>query len=638
MNLLKQDMLCMPSQAKNFESLIKSNLISSTKTKDSSYYQQEQKKISEEIKEYYRINKKYPKSCINYYLYGRQIGHGAFGQVNLALHIASGRLVAIKIFAKKNLKNTRAKEKIMTEIETLSNFHHPFINQILDHFETETHIFIVMEYVCGDLLGFIRKRAKLSESVSKIIFKQLIEGLKYIHKKHYVHRDIKLDNILIDLTNTIKICDFGVSKHFDDKNEIMYDHCGTPAYIAPEIFEHTGYKGPACDIWSAGVTLYYMLAGEQPFKAGSITELEKIIKAGEFKEIEGVSKEANNLLSKILQVNPKSRLSLDEILNHKWLDKVDLSQRHKLNLFTEAEKILMSKFDVNYLNSDKSELIENFTLKNIEDDSNKNKNNGNTKSIIFAPYNTFIDEFDTDDKKQKKKVVPKVFEEEKIYKELEVQNDICKFGIKAQQLNIQYELSNNGDFDNGLIKTEKEKERGARNQDNILETEKDTYMNTYANTNRLYEEINIQEENNINNENSLDIKKAFKNRKKESNVSNNLSNNINDSVNLQRNSIVTDTQISTLPCGHRFHVRCISEWMLQKKNICPMCREKINVDLPENDDEDLQNELLNIQIELHPAFALLVFQTINEELTWGAITLPVINGGLFGGIAGFAFI
>ena len=116
-------------------------------------------------------------------------------------------------------------------------------------------------------------------------------------------------------------------------------------------------------------------------------------------------------------------------------------------------------------------------------------------------------------------------------------------------------------------------------------------------------------------------------------------NNINDdSINIQRNSAVTDTQISTLPCGHRFHVKCISQWMLQKKNICPMCREKINVDLPENEDEDLQNELLNIQIELHPAFALLVFQTINEELTWGAITLPVINGGLFGGIAGFAFI
>lgn len=174
-------------------------------------------------------------------------------------------------------------------------------------------------------------------------------------------------------------------------------------------------------------------------------------------------------------------------------------------------------------------------------------------------------------------------------------------------------------------------ETGKKNQNrnnNFLATEKESRLNTYANTNRLIEEINVQEENIIN---TNEI-----NKQENNNICNN---NINDdSINIQRNSAVTDTQISTLPCGHRFHVKCISQWMLQKKNICPMCREKINVDLPENEDEDLQNELLNIQIELHPAFALLVFQTINEELTWGAITLPVINGGLFGGIAGFAFI
>ena len=174
-------------------------------------------------------------------------------------------------------------------------------------------------------------------------------------------------------------------------------------------------------------------------------------------------------------------------------------------------------------------------------------------------------------------------------------------------------------------------EIGKKNQNpnnKFLVTEKESRLNTYANTNRLIEEINVQEENIINT-NKI-------NKQENNNICNN---NINDdSINIQRNSAVTDTQISTLPCGHRFHVKCISQWMLQKKNICPMCREKINVDLPENEDEDLQNELLNIQIELHPAFALLVFQTINEELTWGAITLPVINGGLFGGIAGFAFI
>ena len=464
-NMYKKDMLCEPINAKNPKKAnnslanSKNNIYTTTVTKDCEFYQNEQEKLSKYIKNYYQINKKYPKSNLNFYLYGRQIGHGAFGQVNLALHIASGRLVAIKIFAKKNLKNPRAKQKIKNEIEMLSHFHHPFINQILDNFETDTHIFIVMEYVCGDLLGFIRKRGKLSESVSKLIFKQLIEGLKYIHKKKVVHRDIKLDNILIDLSNTIKICDFGVSRYYSNE-ELMFEHCGTPAYICPEIFENNGYKGTGCDIWSAGVTLYYMLGGVQPFKANTIKELEKNIKKGDFKPLEEVSQEANDLIKGMLQVNPKKRFCIEDILNHPWLDKVDLNQRQKLNLFTEAEKILMSKFDVNYLNSDKSELIENFTIKNIEEeDKNKIKNIGNTKSLIFAPYNSYIETEENNDNK-----IRLNFEEDEIYKEIKIMNDICKYGWRAQQANIQYELSNNGDFDNGLIKTQKEEDFKKQNE------------------------------------------------------------------------------------------------------------------------------------------------------------------------------
>ena len=159
-----------------------------------------------------------------------------------------------------------------------------------------------------------------------------------------------------------------------------------------------------------------------------------------------------------------------------------------------------------------------------------------------------------------------------------------------------------------------------------------------------------EDNNNINNENIL-VKDN-----KDNNIGNNIDNNeINSKIfkekdqqiemqnvsnnNNDKNSNLSDNQISTLPCGHRYHVKCITEWMLRKKNICPMCREKIEIDIPENNEEDdLQNELLNIQIELHPAFALLVFQTINEELTWGAMALPAINGGLFAGLGGFAFI
>ena len=147
------------------------------------------------------------------------------------------------------------------------------------------------------------------------------------------------------------------------------------------------------------------------------------------------------------------------------------------------------------------------------------------------------------------------------------------------------------------------------------------------NNNENNENILVNEENNNNTDRE--------NEEKDIHIE--MQNISNDNIDKQSN--LSDNQISTLPCGHRYHVKCITEWMLRKKNICPMCREKINVDIPEtNEEDDLQNELLNIQIELHPAFALLVFQTINEELTWGAMALPAINGGFLAGLGGFAFI
>ena len=460
-----KEMLCEPAEIQKVKE--ENVRLTTTASHDCNYYKNEMEKLSSYIKNYFLENGIYPETNNQFYLFGRQIGHGAFGKVNISLHVASGRLVAIKTFNKKNLKNKHARNKIKHEIEMLSRLRHPFITQIYDSFETEKHIFIVMEYICGDLLGFIRKRGKLSESVTKVIFKQLIEGLKYIHRKKIVHRDIKLDNILIDLTNTVKICDFGVSKKLN-KGDIMYDHCGTPAYIAPEIFKNHGYEGYSCDIWSAGVTLYYMLGGIQPFCAESIKDLEKIILDGKYDKLEDVSPEANDLIDGMLQLDPKKRLTEDEILNHPWIVNINLNHRSKLNLFTDAEKILLSKFNVDYLSSEKAELIENFTLKNL-DTNKESRDEGNTKSLIFAPYNSYIESNDEEEdnnlsKKAKNKKRRKVFEEDIIYQELKIRNDICKFGYRVQQANIQYELSNNKDFDNGVIKTQKEEEFKNQNE------------------------------------------------------------------------------------------------------------------------------------------------------------------------------
>ena len=406
--------------------------------REAMYYRKELEKLSNYIKQYHFIHGSYPNTKIQFYKYGRVIGRGAFGKVNIALHICSGRLVAIKSFNKKKLKSKHAITKIYHEIEILKKLRHPFISQIYDTFETDTHILIVMEYICGDLLSFIRKRAKLNESSAKIIFKQVTEGLKYIHSNKIVHRDIKLDNILIDLNNTVKICDFGVSRKLST-GDIMHENCGTPAYIAPEIFQNKGYEGYACDIWSAGVTLYYMLAGVQPFKAKNFTELKKIIKIGKYQKIDSLSLEAQDLIDGMLQTDPRKRLTLNQILNHPWLSDVDVNNRYDMHLFTNAEKVLLSKYDVDYLNSPKEDLIENFTMKNLDTINEEKKNNGNTKSFILAPYNSYD-----------------INKSHYIDKELKIENDLIHFGGKVKQANIKYELYNNQDFDNGMIITQKE--------------------------------------------------------------------------------------------------------------------------------------------------------------------------------------
>lgn len=161
----------------------------------------------------------------------------------------------------------------MQEVVILKKTRHRNIVRLYEFFETQKHLLFVMELCSGgDLLNYVRKRRRLKEDVAKYVFKQIIEGLGYCHSKQILHRDIKLDNILLDSEGEVKICDFGVSK-IVKKGEKMTEQCGTPAYIAPEILRDKGYEGFSVDIWSAGVVLYAMLYGTVPFKANNMSEL-----------------------------------------------------------------------------------------------------------------------------------------------------------------------------------------------------------------------------------------------------------------------------------------------------------------------------------------------------------------------------
>jgi len=221
---------------------------------------------------FFKYNKM-PKTRIELYKVGKILGKGAFGKVNLGLHRLTRKLVAIKSSDKDQIKEESTKRKMMQEIDILKSIKHTSHIKLLETFQTPKHYLIVME-LCpgGDLLNYVRKRRKLTEKNAKYLFKQIMQGIEYMHSIGIVHRDIKLDNILLDGKGNVKIGDFGVSRRVD-QDELLFEQCGTPAYIAPEIVQEIGYKGFPVDLWSAGVCLYAILYGNVPFKANQIGDL-----------------------------------------------------------------------------------------------------------------------------------------------------------------------------------------------------------------------------------------------------------------------------------------------------------------------------------------------------------------------------
>ena len=236
---------------------------------------QKEKKIVDEIKNHYKSQKDKPfPTTIHCYRVLKLIGCGAFGKVALAVHKLANREVAIKRIEKSNLQKDQI-ERILAEVRLMSAIRHRHVIKLLEVFETNKYLFMVLEYAeGGDLLQHINKVKAMTEDEAKPLFKQIVYSIAHCHCRSVLHRDIKLENILIGENGDAKLCDFGISQLVDDPKQIVYDKSGTPPYMPPESFSEQGYSGFMSDIWSLGVLLYTMVCGKMPFCSDNLAILE----------------------------------------------------------------------------------------------------------------------------------------------------------------------------------------------------------------------------------------------------------------------------------------------------------------------------------------------------------------------------
>ena len=269
---------------------------------------------------------------IDNYIVGGQIGQGAYAVVRSAIHKATNQKIALKTYEKAKLLDPHRKRCVKREIEILEILNHPNIVKLYEIIDTPKHVHLAMEYIGGTSLhGYLKRipNRRLDEPEARRIFKQVLHGIEYCHNKNVTHRDLKLENILLDDNNNVKIIDFGFGTCFSyDKKVKLF--CGTPSYMAPEIVNRVEYSGPPADVWALGVLLFVLLCGNYPFKAQVDKELYKKIQYGQFSVPSNISQGSRGLITRILRLNPEKRPSVSDIIKDNWVESNEINNASEM--------------------------------------------------------------------------------------------------------------------------------------------------------------------------------------------------------------------------------------------------------------------------------------------------------------------
>lgn len=275
----------------------------------------------------------------------KTIGAGSMGKVKLARHRRTNEICAIKIIPRaarlymrnhandlppadpKELeKRQKAYEKeVARDKRTIREaslgkiLYHPFICRLFEVITMSNHYYMLFEYVSGgQMLDYIVSHGSLKERHARKFVRGIASALDYLHRNNVVHRDLKIENIMISNTGDIKIIDFGLS-NFYSNDALLKTYCGSLYFAAPELLSAHPYIGPEVDVWSFGVVLYVLVCGKVPFDDQDVSVLHEKIKRGKVEYPDFLSSEVVSLLSRMLVVNPNKRAGLAEVMSHPWM-------------------------------------------------------------------------------------------------------------------------------------------------------------------------------------------------------------------------------------------------------------------------------------------------------------------------------
>ncbi|XP_059137387.1 putative sperm motility kinase W [Peromyscus eremicus] len=246
------------------------------------------------------------------------LGFGGFGEVKLACHLPTHTQVAVKVLEKE--KNSLA--RINTEVEILQSVEHRNIVHFFHVIDTSTITYLIMEYVPGkDLFVFLGERHFLEEDEVRPIFQQVVSGVHFLHHKRIAHRDIKLENILIDEAGNVKLCDFGMARQLAE-GQMLEGVCGSLLYLAPEILARKPYDALAIDMWSLGVLLYVLVTGQFPYEETTFDGMCRVITTTKYPIPYHLSKPCIILIEQLLMVPSKHRITICQLQERQWLGNI----------------------------------------------------------------------------------------------------------------------------------------------------------------------------------------------------------------------------------------------------------------------------------------------------------------------------